>query len=549
MLNKSPKEKTVGDIKLRVLDVEKEGAGGKLAHIEITDKEGKGQAKLTTWSPNTRNKMATIQVGKSNKGQLRHVDILATKVVRPLLDKLMNGETVKNLAKTFFKDPKIVSPCETFDCTICGRVFKMERYMKSHMTKMHGTIHKLARHEETEQDGDSSHIKPEQSVSKSDQCGFKTMSKPKLKRNKKKPDKHTSPASPERKKIKLASDMSKEIVEEIIESIQDTEDTEAETDKELKNMETISFEEKRVDDQLMDTKTEEEKLSDQNDEKIRKKQLKIDEEEKLQQIAKDRNMQILKQAQNGENAKRKRESSHKVKRSKATNMTKNTKLPSGFKEIPNNLRRHFPDNHVILTVKPDGLCGVTCGAAHIFAQPHKSHQFREQLNKHIVSHWTYYKNKIAFPYERQVGVEGEHAVFTDPQEFLDFLLSPASSLLWTDTEEILAMCNQYQMAATVVKVVEGKGDPVILELQPDPDILQLGLPDTALIPGGKLPTMILLLQGAHYSLAIPEESIRDKYTTQENDGYKAEEEEDENPAIIELESTEEKFKDMETKFC
>ena len=405
---------------------------------------------------------------------------------------------------------------------------------------------KLAKHEESEHESEMSEVKSERSVSKMDHCGFKTKGKPKLKRNKNKHEKQTSSASPERKRIKLASSMSKEIVIEIIESIQDTEDTEAETDKELKNREIISFEENRIDEQLMDAKSEEKKLSDQNDEKIRIKQLKIEEEERLQQITKDRNLEILKQAQASQNIKRKREPSHKAK--KSLRGTNKTKLPPGFRRIPPNLVKHFPEEHVILMKKPDGLCGVTCGSAHIFAQPHKSPEFRRQLNKHIASHWPYYRNKISFPYERQVGVEGELARFTDPQEFLDFLLSPASDLLWTDTEEILAMCNQYQMAATVIKVVEGNDDPVILELQPDPDILQLGLPDTALIPGGKLPTMLLLLQGAHYSLAIPEEAIKDKYTTQENDGYKAEEEDDENPTNTDVKSTEDKLKDMETKY-
>ena len=108
-----------------------------MAHIEIKDKEGTGQVKLQTWGPNTKKKIVTIQIIKSNKGEIRHVDILASKIVKPLLDKLLNGETVKNLAKTFFEEPKIKKPCEKYPCMICGRVFEMERYMKSHMTRIH----------------------------------------------------------------------------------------------------------------------------------------------------------------------------------------------------------------------------------------------------------------------------------------------------------------------------------------------------------------------------------------------------------------------------
>ena len=153
-----------------------------------------------------------------------------------------------------------------------------------------------------------------------------------------------------------------------------------------------------------------------------------------------------------------------------------------------------------------------------------------------------------------MGVQGVLAVFTEAEEFLNFLLSPDSNLLWTDTEEILAMCNQYQMEATVIKVSANEDDQaVVLEVRPDPDILKLGLPDTALIPADKLPRMLLLLQGAHYDLVLPEASILDRFIPQEkegktNDGYNVKEEEEEDPPTTAPKSAEDKLKDMETKY-
>ena len=94
LLLKSEKERKVDDINIRVLDVKIEDTS-KVAEIQITDKEGAGQVKLTTWDPNKRTKMVPIQISKSNKGEVRHVELLATQVVKPLLDKLLNGETVK----------------------------------------------------------------------------------------------------------------------------------------------------------------------------------------------------------------------------------------------------------------------------------------------------------------------------------------------------------------------------------------------------------------------------------------------------------------------
>ena len=121
------------------MDVKKED-NSKVAEIQITDKEGVGQAKLTTCDPNKRTKIMTIQISKLNKGELRHVEILATQIVKPLLDKLLNGDTVKNLIKIFFKDPNnqyVKEEGDSYECPHCSRTFKMERAMKSHVTKTH----------------------------------------------------------------------------------------------------------------------------------------------------------------------------------------------------------------------------------------------------------------------------------------------------------------------------------------------------------------------------------------------------------------------------
>ena len=184
------------------------------------------------------------------------------------------------------------------------------------------------------------------------------------------------------------------------------------------------------------------------------------------------------------------------------------------KEIPDNLKEYFPVKNVILNIKAGGLCGVTCGSAHIFAQPSQGKQFRRVINKHMVSHWEHYNHKIAFPYERQVGVDGK-IVKNYPLEFQYFLQSPDADYLRTDGEEIQAMCNMYQMCATIVKVADDeKNPPSILQVGPDEDIKKLELPDTIQIDAGKVPHMYLLLRGAHYDLAVPNDSISEKFEAQ-----------------------------------
>ena len=57
----------------------------------------------------------------------------------------------------------------------------------------------------------------------------------------------------------------------------------------------------------------------------------------------------------------------------------------------------------------------------MFGQSNKGIELRRAINKHIVSNWLFYRNKINFPYSRQVGVSGAMAKFDDPLEYKNFL--------------------------------------------------------------------------------------------------------------------------------
>ena len=272
----------------------------------------------------------------------------------------------------------------------------------------------------------------------------------------------------------------------------------------------------------MDSKTEEKRLSDRNDEKILQKRDKEEETKK---------MTSLYTGETGVNepkeTKRKREPS--LFSNKQKHAVK-PKMRPGFKELPQKLKKHFPNDHVALLVKPDGTCGISCGAAHLFAQANKGKQFRREINKHMLANWAFYQNKVIFPYERQVGVGGDNVQFSAPIDFLNFLQTQEADLLWTDSEEIQAICNMYLMSASVVKVIGGEDDlPMISQVGPDKDILKLGLANSTLVSPGTVSQMHLLLEDAHYSLVVPRASINEKYAShpekedeKEDDGYEAE---------------------------
>ena len=350
----------------------------------------------------------------------------------------------------------------------------------------------------------------------------------------------------------MSINLSQAIVNEILEKIHDEYDSGNEIIKELKQMETVSFEENCMDQQFMDTKAEEKRLSDQNDLKILKRRKKDEEEEVNRHTEKtggETGPENLKSE-----VKRKWEISktHSSHKRSATNAS----LRSGFKELPNRLKKHFPKDHVVLQVKPDGTCGVACGAAHIFAQASKSRQFRREINKHMVANWEYYKNKVIFPYDRQVGVGGKHVKFTNSLDFQNFLQTQDADSLWTDSEEIQAMCNMYQMPATVVKVSGGEDDhPSVAQVGPDGDIKEIGLSNTTLVKPGNVPKMHLLLEGAHYSLVVPRTSMTEKHAVhpepEESDkGYEAEgdEEDEEGEVTTTIKSAEDKLHDLQNEY-
>ena len=310
-------------------------------------------------------------------------------------------------------------------------------------------------------------------------------------------------------------------------------------------LETASYEENRVDQQTMDDQVQQKILSDREDKKILSKNKKAEEENlaRLEKIALS-----AKAEQATRRPKRKR--STRAQQSKPTSVN-NAKLPPGFKDIPEKLMKHFPKDHVLLCTEPNGLCGVSCGSAHIFAQPKEGGKFRKEINKYMVSHWEFFKDKIHFPYERQVEAQGESVKFENPWAFQNSLQTPAADWLWTDSEEIQTMCNKYQMSAVVVKAAHSKDDsPVVARVGPDPDILKLGLPNTTLIGPDQVPTMYLLLQGAHYDLAVLRETIAEKYMTSQegtdhDGGYDAEEEDDN---VEVCKTSEEKLVEMTQKY-
>ena len=103
------------------------------------------------------------------------------------------------------------------------------------------------------------------------------------------------------------------------------------------------------------------------------------------------------------------------------------------------------------------------------------------------------------------------------------------------------------MNTTVVKVEGSNKPPTVNYIKPDKDIELLGLPDTIHIGFGHVPNMYLRLQGGHYDLAVPKDSITEKYMKEGGDGDDEAEDEIKKPSKEQM-GTEEKLKDMEVRY-
>ena len=278
------------------------------------------------------------------------------------------------------------------------------------------------------------------------------------------------------------------------------EDTDTDTENVLINLEKTSWEEKRVEDELIDINNtiREEPTSHEAEEpmEIGSQQI-IDEVNKSNEI--EKNQTKL--------SKRKR----KRKKLSTLESIRNT-LPDGLKPIPENIKHFTSKDSLILSTKGDGACALNAASAHIFEDQGQGRKFRSILNNHMERKFPFYSQKISFPYERQVGVAGKTVRFDNSEEYLQYLRSNEAQLLWSDAEELIAIANLYQMD---IRVITTKGpedpEPTMATIGPDEDV---EIKEFAMLKPGVVPTMTLLHTiDSHFDLVIPKDAriVKDMY--------------------------------------
>ena len=125
-----------------------------------------------------------------------------------------------------------------------------------------------------------------------------------------------------------------------------------------------------------------------------------------------------------------------------------------IREIPSSVKKVTDTGDHVFLAAPDGACASNAAAAHIFQDPKCGPQLRNKMNNHIVDRWSFYKEKFAFPITRKVGVKGKEVTFTENQrkEFCDYLKTDEAKYIWSDSEDLQAISNMYQIPIDIITI-------------------------------------------------------------------------------------------------
>ena len=147
---------------------------------------------------------------------------------------------------------------------------------------------------------------------------------------------------------------------------------------------------------------------------------------------------------------------------------------------------------------------TNCAALHINEDGDEDSKVKRRVNHHIADNWEkFYKNIIALPYEETVGV-GEHSetiIITTGEEMLDFLRSDDSLMVYSNTQELVAMANIYNININIFTY--GESENRWTEISPDP--MMVSGADVNL--GKWIPDMFLYHSSqCHYDLLVKDDS-------------------------------------------
>ena len=197
-------------------------------------------------------------------------------------------------------------------------------------------------------------------------------------------------------------------------------------------------------------------------------------------------------------------------------VTPNVNFSNKKRPIPNHLtavkEEHLKDlagYKMKCDGNPGGDCLSSCTTIHLSNTKDGSERRRvnQRVNHHIADHFdTYYCNKISLPYSETVGVgsSARQVTCTNREELLQFLRSESSLCAYSNSQELLAICNMLNIKIHIFTYAVG-GDETKWSWNtvcPDPEMTQY-----ADFPPGAVPDMYLYnSDNCHFDLLVADNS-------------------------------------------
>ena len=464
LLDQSNSRFTINDRKMTVL----KNGKNKPLRVEVKTLKGSvGKVNLKFYSVNSKGS-ATITISKVSEGTILHVKTLAFKVIKYLIDGIVDGEISDDDLKTFKEINVSGKNPGTLLCQTCKKTFKTINGLNIHCKKFHA-VHQCEICKETLTSISTldSHKKLCQmafnktkielvKVSPSftcDMCLFKSSNESDIHKHKKEIHESTPP-SPKQKKAKQEPD---NVIEDM------------EVD-EVNDLKEDSY-----------TSKKREKREKREKKLLKKKQKKIESVKKLEEDKKKSDKKIKKQ--------QKKEAKLKLK--------------PYLKEVPPNCKSIVGEDYILYPVKGDGACAPRCLAAWIFQDQTLGPYVARDLNTNFVNNWDYWKDKFEMPFIREVG-NGRKVECKDEKELLDFLSnSEDGAYMWRDHEDFSLLSSLYQCNIKII-TISGQNDPYpkVNMIEPNPELKSMNK-----YPKGYVPDLVLLHEkDLHYNLIIPKNS-------------------------------------------
>ena len=120
--------KQIDDIAFRILDSRSKENGPEM-DIEIVKGKDRGNAVLKFYGPNTKSGECTIMITKSKRHDVKFVKLLATDIIKIMIDTFISGE---GWSLIFKKNAN-----QQFVCVACSKGFISEKNMNTHIGKFH----------------------------------------------------------------------------------------------------------------------------------------------------------------------------------------------------------------------------------------------------------------------------------------------------------------------------------------------------------------------------------------------------------------------------